>query len=251
MRLKKEYLYPFLIGSRAKNLINIGKWIDFYPMIRYPTNLQGFNHMSEIDNIFDQQIIGVQDFEFNQRVADVFDDMVSRSVPFYGEIHRILVDLTNYIFESTETPVIYDLGCSTGTTLSILSKKLHELSKTPSLIGVDNSGPMVAKAKEKLDGCLGDIKVTKEDLLNFKFDKKADLIIMNYTLQFIPPEKREKLLKNIFEALKPGATFILSEKINPQRSEFFDLITDLYYDFKKEMVTPNLRFQEREKRWRM
>ena len=89
--------------------------------------------MKSVDKIFDQQIIGVEDFEFNQRVADVFDDMVSRSVPFYGEIHRILVDLTNYIFTKTTTPVIYDLGCSTGTTLSILSKKIAEQGKTPNL----------------------------------------------------------------------------------------------------------------------
>ena len=59
--------------------------------------------MKNIDNIFDQQIIGVEDFEFNQRVADVFDDMVSRSVPIYTEIHRILIDLTNYIFTNTNT----------------------------------------------------------------------------------------------------------------------------------------------------
>ena len=110
--------------------------------------------MKSVDKIFDQQIIGVEDFEFNQRVADVFDDMVSRSVPFYGEIHRILVDLTNYIFSKTNKPVVYDLGCSTGTTLSILSKKIAEQGKTPKLIGIDNSLPMVKKAKEKLDGTL-------------------------------------------------------------------------------------------------
>lgn len=189
--------------------------------------------MKSVDKIFGQQIIGVEDFEFNQRVADVFDDMVSRSVPFYGEIHRILIDLSNYIFSNTNTPVIYDLGCSTGTTLNILSKKVAELGKTPKLYGIDSSLPMVKKAKEKLDGTFGEVEIRNEDLLESTFDQPADLIVMNYTLQFISPEKRGKLLSKVFQALKPGGTFVLSEKINPEQTFNFNLITDLYYDFKK------------------
>jgi len=189
--------------------------------------------MKNIDKIFDQQIIGVEDFEFNERVADVFDDMVSRSVPFYGEIHRILIDLTNYIFSNVNKPIIYDLGCSTGTTLNILGKKIFEQGKTPVLIGIDNSLPMVKKAKQKLDGAFGEVEIRHDDLLTTKLDHSADLIVMNYTLQFINPQDRKFLLQKIYQALKPGGTFILSEKINPEQSCYFDLITDLYYDFKK------------------
>jgi tRNA (cmo5U34)-methyltransferase len=189
--------------------------------------------MKNIDNIFDQQIIGVEDFEFNQRVADVFDDMVSRSVPIYTEIHRILIDLTNYIFTNTNSPVIYDLGCSTGTTLTLLSKKIIEQGKTPTLIGIDNSLPMAKKAKEKLDGTFGKVEIRHEDLLTTQLDTPADLVVMNYTLQFIAEDKREDFLRKVYKALKPGATFILSEKINPELKSNFNLITDLYYDFKK------------------
>ena len=189
--------------------------------------------MTLTDKIFNNKIIGVKDFEFNQRVADVFDDMVSRSVPFYDEIHRILLDLSNYIFDHTNEPTIYDLGCSTGTTLKILSSKLGEMGQSPNLIGVDNSAPMIEKAKEKLDGALGNVKVLHQDLMETEFNQQADLIIMNYTLQFVDPNKRDILLKKIFNALKPGGFFILSEKINTQKDCYQSLVTDLYYDFKK------------------
>mgnify|MGYP001463405630 CR=1 FL=1 len=92
---------------------------------------------------------------------------------------------------------------------------------------------MVRKAKDKLDGQPGNIRIIESDLTDFNFDHDADLIVMNYTLQFISPEKRQDLLQKIYDALKPGATFVLSEKINTEKTEFFGLITDLYYDFKK------------------
>ena len=92
---------------------------------------------------------------------------------------------------------------------------------------------MVKKAIEKLDGTLGEVEVRHDDLLKTELSEPADLIIMNYTLQFISPEKRQDLLSKIFSSLKPGGTFILSEKINPEQECYFDLITDLYYDFKK------------------
>ena len=58
----------------------------------------------------------------------------------------------------------------------------------------------------------GEVEIRHDDLLTTKLSEPADLIIMNYTLQFIAPEKRQDLLTKIFRSLKPGGTFILSEK---------------------------------------
>ena len=71
------------------------------------------------DKVFAQKMGQIKSFEFDQTVADVFDDMVSRSVPFYDEIHRIILDL---IDRNYDQGLIYDLGCSTGTTISIIDK---------------------------------------------------------------------------------------------------------------------------------
>jgi len=75
----------------------------------------------------------------------VFDDMVSRSVPFYAEIQRMLAELAASF--ATEGSNIYDLGCSTGTTLALL----HEtLPVNAHLCGIDYSAEMLDKCRAKL-----------------------------------------------------------------------------------------------------
>ena len=67
-----------------------------------------------VDRIFSEQQ-PTTDFTFDARTAKVFDDMVDRSVPFYGEIQRMITELAaDFAVPGTN---LYDLGCSTGTTL--------------------------------------------------------------------------------------------------------------------------------------
>ncbi len=40
-----------------------------------------------------QENNATRDFTFDTKVAQVFDDMVGRSVPYYGEIQRMLAEL--------------------------------------------------------------------------------------------------------------------------------------------------------------
>ena len=53
----------------------------------------------------------VQDFTFGPETAAVFDDMLDRSVPMYGEIQRMIAELVgDFAVDGTN---IVDLGCST------------------------------------------------------------------------------------------------------------------------------------------
>ncbi len=186
---------------------------------------------NEKDDVFKRSSGGITSkFEFNEEVANCFDDMVSRSVPFYDEIHNIILDLANRYCSSND--LIYDLGCSTGTTIQILNSFFKEREISPKFVGIDNSPHMIKKAHEKLAKSEASVKLLCGDIDNFEFEP-AKIIIMNYTLQFIPVPKRERLLKKIYNALTSGGIFILSEKIKPECGEFDQLITDLYYDFKR------------------
>src|SRR5262245_36807584 len=98
-----------------------------------------------VDEVFSEPLDRVGDFKFNEQVAVVFDDMVSRSVPQYAEMQRMLAELTAYF--ATEGSNIYDLGCSTGTTLALVHDSLPVKAK---LIGVDNSAQMLEKCRSKL-----------------------------------------------------------------------------------------------------
>lgn len=166
-------------------------------------------------------------FTFNAEVAQVFDDMVRRSVPFYDEIHKIICDLLNYHYQPGDT--IYDLGCSTGTTLKIIDHYLGD--KSGKMIGIDESLPMINKAKEKI-GHLCNVELIHSPIQDINFEK-CGIVIMNYTLQFIDKSLRHEILTKIYESLRPGGIFILSEKINSESALVHNLLTDLYYDFKR------------------
>lgn len=189
----------------------------------------------ETDKIFSNKLSEIAKFEFNADVAKVFDDMISRSVPFYNEIHHILIDILSRYSLPAQAP-IYDFGCSTGHTLSIL--KQHKLPNP--LIGIDSSQEMINKAKEKIEKVFQDptqdnqIELVCDDLRSSVSQiSPASLIAMNYTLQFIPLEDRDKLLSDIHSKLVPGGLLFLAEKVKSPSPFINELLNDLYYDFKK------------------
>jgi len=187
-----------------------------------------------VDQVFKRRQHEIKAFEFNQTVADVFDDMVSRSVPFYNEIHRLITDYSNYFTHHDRQNLIWDLGCSTGTTIGILENHLKSNHKNCRFVGVDNSKAMTEKAQEKLSRLkVTNAKVICANIEDVEIDPNVDMIIMNYTLQFIREDLRPLILEKIFRSLRPGGVFILSEKINTNDSTFHQLITDLYYDYKR------------------
>ncbi|MDD2723374.1 MAG: carboxy-S-adenosyl-L-methionine synthase CmoA [Methylovulum sp.] len=188
--------------------------------------------MTVPDKLF-QHITRVEDFAFDGRVAKVFDDMVSRSVPFYNEIQRLQADLI-MDFLPEESGVVCDLGCSTGTTLEHLTR--HPRCPNKALfMGFDNSEPMLDKARSKLSVPIasGQVELRLGDLSCLNALPECHVVILNWALQFVRPMDREGLLKTIFQALKPGGILLLSEKILAQDPLLNRLYIDHYLRFKK------------------
>ena len=167
-------------------------------------------------------------FEFNEAVVQVFDDMISRSVPLYREVTESTVYMTaaNYV-EGTN---IVDVGCSTGNTLQAIARVMKD---SATLVGLDTSQPMLEKAKEKLEAFVGlhKIKLSNEDALAFDYHNSS-VVILNYTLQFIPVAKRLMLLKRIYSGLVPQGIIIVSDKVTSSNTHFMKLQTCLYEGFK-------------------
>ena len=181
------------------------------------------------DNIF-QHIDKKSDFTFNDQVAEVFDDMVHRSVPLYETVIDAIVRLLNHHF--TDDLTVYDLGCSTGTTLIELAKRLDQ--RPLQLIGIDNAPPMLEKARRKA------AMFRKTDCLRFIRDDitscplpDVDAVICNYTLQFIRPPLRRMMAERLYQALRPGGILIICEKVLAAGS-FHHPFIDIYHDFKRE-----------------
>lgn len=178
-----------------------------------------------IDKVFNKSII--KQFEFDEEVASVFDDMLNRSIPFYKEMQRLSINFAcNFLKENDK---VYDLGCSTASTLIELSK---HCKYNLNLIGIDNSKAMLEHASNKAKAFGVQIELINADLHNINYED-AKLIFSNYTLQFIRPLQREKLVKKIYDSLDEKGIFIFSEKVISTDSSLNKQCIDEYYEFKK------------------
>ena len=178
------------------------------------------------DKVFTKPI--KKQFEFDEEVAAVFDDMLERSVPFYKESQKITKFFA--LKALREQGVLYDLGCSTA---SLLIDIQRDLDIEAELIGLDNSSAMLARAQRKIEAFGADVQVQEADILEYDY-KEADVFISNYTLQFVRPLVREELVKKIANALREEGVFVFSEKVISHHSKLNKDLIECYYAFKKE-----------------
>lgn len=182
------------------------------------------------DQVFRDKVEDVADFHFGEKVASVFDDMLERSVPFYNEIQRMIWELAaDFAVPGTN---VYDLGCSTGTTMLQLDPHLPGQVR---FIGVDNSEEMLAKCRAKLAGhnFTRPHELRCADLNQGVHVENASMVLMILTLQFVRPLYRDKLVSTLFHGLNENGALILVEKLIGEDSLFNRLFIKYYYDLKK------------------
>ncbi len=182
------------------------------------------------DKIFNDKEKKIFDFAFDEKVSSVFDDMVSRSVPFYGEIQRMVCELAaDFAVPGTN---IYDIGCSTGTTFEALHDKVD---RSVNFIGMDNSDSMLKKAEEKLAAIKAERKcdLVLADVHDGLAIENASVVTMVLVLQFVRPLYRERLMKKICEGLNRDGCLILVEKLTSSHTNLNRLFIEHYYDYKR------------------
>lgn len=201
-------------------------------------NLSEGQHSSETDSSGpiqqDDKLFALprksKDFTFDAETAVVFDDMVSRSVPFYVEIQRMVCELArDFAVPGTN---LYDIGCSTGTTLLSLDKLLDPSIR---LVGIDNSEEMLNKFNEKIkkENTKRDIALIESDINNNQNFGNGSVFISLLTLQFVRPLNRERLIKDIFNGCCDNGCLILVEKVTGSSTKLNRLFIEHYYDFKR------------------
>lgn len=186
--------------------------------------------MEKVDQLFSRINPETGGFSFDENVAEVFDDMIARSVPLYAEVQQLIPTLA--LLRDEPTIRVVDLGCSTGTSLIALAQALPEVDLE--LIGVDNSPAMLAECERKLDrlGLNRRVSVFEADILDFEFEP-ASIVLMNYTLQFVPIESRLGLLQRIRRSLLPGGFLVMSEKFVHEDVRVDQALVELYFDYKR------------------
>ncbi|MFQ6372379.1 carboxy-S-adenosyl-L-methionine synthase CmoA [Shewanella sp. YIC-542] len=185
---------------------------------------------SSQDTIYATPHDQVADFAFDDRVAGVFSDMIKRSVPGYGQIISIIGDYAKRLV--TPDSQVYDLGCSLGA--ATLSIRRHIEDRRCTIIAVDNSAAMIERCRENLAAYVSTVPVTLTcaDIREVKIEN-ASLVVLNFTLQFLPPEERDILLRRIYQGLNPGGALILSEKLRFADGTIQQLLDAQHLDFKR------------------
>lgn len=182
------------------------------------------------DKLFSQKQDSIDDFDFGKETAAVFDDMLIRSVPFYSEMQRMIAEVAaDYAVDETQ---LYDLGCSTCTSFLQLDPVLP---KRVRFLGVDFSPEMLDRGREKLaqHGFTRDYELICADLNENVAITNASVVIMNLTLQFIRPVRRNQMMSNLAQGVNKGGCLLVVEKVLSKDSKLNRLFIKYYYDFKK------------------
>jgi len=183
------------------------------------------------DTLFQNPLGAPGPFRFDDAVVRVFPDMIRRSVPGYETV----IAMTGLLAGRFVTPgsTVYDLGCSLGA--STLAMRAHIKAEGARIVGVDTSAAMIARCREALEsadpqGCPVELcEAAAQDMpLN-----DASMVVLNYTLQFIPTQERSALLQRIATATRPGGVLVLSEKVQLPDPTLDALTIDLHHDFKR------------------
>ncbi|QIM68139.1 carboxy-S-adenosyl-L-methionine synthase CmoA [Basfia succiniciproducens] len=182
------------------------------------------------DTIFSTPIEKLGDFTFDENVAEVFPDMIQRSVPGYSNIITAIGMLAERFVTADSN--VYDLGCSRGA--ATLSARRNIKQANVKIIGVDNSQPMTERARQHIHAYHSEIpvEILCDDIRNIAIEN-ASMVILNFTLQFLPPEDRRALLEKIYRGLNQGGLLVLSEKFRFEDETTNNLLIDLHHTFKR------------------
>lgn len=172
----------------------------------------------------------VVDFAFNAAVADVFPDMIRRSIPGYETVISLLGVLAKHYAQPHTA--IYDMGCSLGAATLAMAVQVRDASIR--YVCVDNSPAMVTRCTQIMQRHLpaGAVQVECADIRTLPITN-ASVVVLNFTLQFLPPTDRLAMLQRIHAGLLPGGALILSEKLHYVDPQEQDLLTALHLAFKR------------------
>ena len=192
------------------------------------------------DTLYSEPLGQISAFAFDDNVAHVFTDMISRSVPGYQTMIAAIGLLAGRF--ATPSSVCYDLGCSLGAASFAMQKNIT--AENCKIIAVDNSQAMLSRFESVLTPNKTPIGLHCADIRNVKIEN-ASIVVLNFTLQFLPVEDREKLLANIYDGLLPNGALIISEKLAFDDVRQHELQIDLHHEFKKAQGYSQLEISQK------
>ena len=194
------------------------------------------------DQIFAGKDASSGSFEFNDAVADVFPDMLRRSIPGYdATIEAIGALASRYVQPGTKC---YDLGCSLGAATLAMQRNIGVAGCE--ILAIDMAPAMIERCRKTLGEARTAVpsRVVEADVRQINIET-ASMVVMNYTLQFIPPDDRLAMIERIYAGMTPGGVFVLSEKVADDDKAVESLLVDLHHDFKRRNAYSDLEISRK------
>jgi tRNA (cmo5U34)-methyltransferase len=189
------------------------------------------NNANKKDVLFAKPHSPLVDFAFSDAVADVFPDMIRRSVPGYDAVIALLgVIAAQYVQDNSR---VYDLGTSLGASTLAIYPKIQQHHKVE-FICVDNSDAMIQRCRINLQPHMPKSRLNLQcaDIEAIPIEN-ASFVMINFTLQFLPPAQRLALLKKVYAGLRSGAALVISEKLSFDNQDKQQQYTQLHHHFKR------------------
>jgi len=182
------------------------------------------------DTLFRERRSTLEDFDFGPETAAVFDDMLDRSIPLYREIQRMIGEIAADF--ATPGSRVVDLGCSTGNTLLTVDRAVTVPVR---LVGVDSSAAMLRQAEDKFrrEGLYNGYELVCRDLADETPVHDASVVIMAWTLQFIRPLHRDRVIRDIARGLRDDGCVVLIEKMSSENSRLNRFFIRSHLEFKR------------------
>jgi len=177
---------------------------------------------------------GSEPFRFDDKVAQVFPDMLRRSIPGYAASIEAIGSLAaRYVRAGTNC---YDLGCSLGAATLAMRQGISEPGCR--IVAVDAAPAMIERCRlvvaEDTDppGLMTDVDLVLGDIRDVEF-LNASMVVLNYTLQFVDFADRDALLRRICKGMNEGGILVLSEKVVDEDPHMEELLVDLHHEHKR------------------
>jgi len=177
-------------------------------------------------NSNDPQPQGIgESLKIDDQLAAHCEVMQQKSIPNYTP----LISMLKVMAERCVTPGsnVYDLGCAVGAAAISMATGI----KKPGcrVFAIDNAEAMIKQCQKTI--AAADVNtpiLTMLDDIRHTEITDASMVVLNFTLQFIPLADRDALLKKIYAGMRHGGLLVLSEKIAIDDVAANALITDLH-----------------------
>lgn len=189
---------------------------------------------SNEDSIYVEQKLGDEPFRFDESVANVFPDMLQRSIPGYAASLEAIGSLAARFVTANTT--CYDLGCSLGG--ATLAMRQGISADNCHIVAVDNAPAMVDRCRQVIveydakRWSRTTVETIQDDIRNVDI-RNASMVVLNYTLQFLAVEDRDDMMHKIFAGLRRGGLLVLSEKVVDEDPQMERLLVELYHEHKR------------------